>query len=56
MGYMMSKDQFINEPSPATGPARWYPHVMFFVPSTDGEHTEALAEIRRALALDPFSL
>lgn len=36
MAYMMSKDQFINEPSPANGPARWYPHVMFFVPATDG--------------------
>lgn len=36
MAYMMSKEQFINEPSPTNGPARWYPHVMFFVPSTDG--------------------
>ena len=36
MAYMTSKDQFINEPSPANGPARWYPHVMFFVPATDG--------------------
>lgn len=36
MAYMLSKDQFIHEPSPASGPARWYPHVMFFVPATDG--------------------
>lgn len=35
MAYMMSKDQYINEPSPDTGSARWYPHVMFFVPTSD---------------------
>jgi hypothetical protein len=31
MAYMMSKEQYINDPAP-----RWYPHVMFFVPATDG--------------------
>lgn len=36
MAYMMSKDQYINDPTPALGPARWYPHVMFFVSATDG--------------------
>ena len=36
MAYMLSKDQYINDPSPQLGPARWYPHVMFFVPATDG--------------------
>lgn len=36
MAYMLSKDQYINDPSPEAGPARWYPHVMFFVPATDG--------------------
>lgn len=36
MAYMMSKDQLINEPSSANGPPHWYPHVMFFVPATDG--------------------
>lgn len=36
MAYMMSKDQYINDPTPALGPARWYPHVMFFVTATDG--------------------
>ena len=36
MAYMMSREQYINDPSPTTGPANWYPHVMFFVPATDG--------------------
>ena len=31
MAYMMSKEQYINDPAP-----QWYPHVMFFVPATDG--------------------
>lgn len=33
MAYMMSKEQYINDPTPSTE-ARWYPHVMFFVPAT----------------------
>jgi hypothetical protein len=36
MAYMLSKDQYIHDPSPTSGPANWYPHVMFFVPATDG--------------------
>ncbi|HUN25687.1 MAG TPA: hypothetical protein VMU67_05210 [Steroidobacteraceae bacterium] len=36
MAYMMSKDQYIKDPTPPTGTARWYPHVMFYVPATDG--------------------
>src|SRR5215469_2854150 len=36
MAYMLSKEQYINDPSPTDGPANWYPHVMFFVPATDG--------------------
>ena len=36
MAYMLSKDQYILDPSPVTGPPNWYPHVMFFVPATDG--------------------
>ena len=35
MAYMMSKKQYINDPSPQ-GQPQWYPHVMFFVPATDG--------------------
>ena len=31
MAYMMSKEQYINDTAP-----QWYPHVMFFVPATDG--------------------
>lgn len=36
MAYMMSKHQYILDSAPASGPANWYPHVMFFVPATDG--------------------
>jgi hypothetical protein len=36
VAYMLSKDQYIHDPSPAQGPANWYPHVMFFVSATDG--------------------
>lgn len=36
MAYMLSKQQYILDPSPTSGPARWYPHVMFFVAPTDG--------------------
>lgn len=31
MAYMLSKEQYINDPA-----QQWYPHVMFFVPATDG--------------------
>jgi len=34
MAYMMSKDQYINDPQPGAE-SRWYPHVMFFVPATE---------------------
>ena len=34
MAYMLSKDQYINDPQPGAE-ARWYPHVMFFVPATE---------------------
>jgi hypothetical protein len=34
MAYMLSKDQYINDPQDGAE-ARWYPHVMFFVPSTE---------------------
>jgi hypothetical protein len=34
MVYMLSKDQYINDPQPGAE-ARWYPHVMFFVPATE---------------------
>ncbi len=37
MAFMMSKDQYISDPS-GGGQARWYPHVMFFV-STDADST-----------------
>jgi hypothetical protein len=36
MAYIMSKRQYIYDPAPGAGPANWYPHVMFFVPATDG--------------------
>jgi hypothetical protein len=31
VAYMLSKHQYINDGTPV-----WYPHVMFFVPATDG--------------------
>ena len=34
MAYMLSKDQYINDPTPGVK-ARWHPHVMFFVPATE---------------------
>src|SRR5579859_777315 len=34
VAYMMSKDQYINDPKPGA-PSNWYPHVMFFVPATE---------------------
>ena len=34
MAYMLSKDQYINDPQDGVEP-RWYPHVMFFVPATE---------------------
>lgn len=36
MAYMLSKEQYINDASPTDGPSNWYPHLMFFVPTTDG--------------------
>jgi hypothetical protein len=35
MAYMLSKNQYIQDPQPGAE-ARWYPHVMFFVPATEG--------------------
>jgi hypothetical protein len=35
MAYMLSKEQLISDPTPSA-PVHWYPHVMFFVPATDG--------------------
>ncbi len=35
IAYMLSKDQLISDPAPPS-PVHWYPHVMFFVPATDG--------------------
>lgn len=34
MAYMLSRDQYIQDPQPG-GEARWYPHVMFFVPAAE---------------------
>jgi hypothetical protein len=34
MAFMMSKDQYISDPTPGAE-AHWYPHVMFFVPTTE---------------------
>ena len=34
MAYMLSKDQYINDPQPG-GKLHWYPHVMFFVPAIE---------------------
>ena len=36
MAYMLSQKQYILDTSPTDGPSNWYPHVMFFVPVTDG--------------------
>ena len=36
VAFMLSKDQYINDPVPGpTGAARWCPHIMFFVPATE---------------------
>ena len=40
MVYMLSKDQYINDPVPGV-PANWYPHIMFFVPAVPGEEGSA---------------
>lgn len=32
--FMMSKDQYISDPSPGVE-AHWYPHIMFFVPAAE---------------------
>ena len=37
MAYMLSKDQYINDPQPGAE-SRWYPHVMFFVPATEASN------------------
>jgi hypothetical protein len=37
MAYMLSKDQYINDPQPGAA-SRWYPHVMFFVPATQASN------------------
>ena len=37
MAYMMSKDQYINDPKEGVE-SRWYPHVMFFVPTTEASN------------------
>ncbi|MFI5232351.1 MAG: hypothetical protein ACHQSE_07555 [Gemmatimonadales bacterium] len=34
MAYMLSKDQYIQDPQPGSE-ARWYPHVMFFMPASE---------------------
>jgi len=36
MVYMLSKRQYIHDPTLASGPPNWYPHVMFFTPASDG--------------------
>jgi len=33
VAFMLSKDQYINDPAPGA-PSNWHPHVMFFVPAT----------------------
>jgi hypothetical protein len=38
--YMLSKDQYINDPQPGA-PSNWHPHVMFFVPAAPGEEGSA---------------
>lgn len=34
VAYMMSKDQYINDPKPGA-PSDWHPHIMFFVPTAE---------------------
>ena len=34
MVYMLSKHQYIDDSTPDT-PSNWYPHIMFFVPTTE---------------------
>ncbi|MGA9852616.1 MAG: hypothetical protein WBR15_06765 [Gammaproteobacteria bacterium] len=46
MVFMLSKEQYINDPTPGVG-ANWYPHVMFFVPAAGGaEGSEWGANVR----------
>ena len=40
MVYMLSKDQYINDPQPGA-PSNWYPHVMFFAPALPGAEGSA---------------
>jgi hypothetical protein len=37
MAYMLSKEQYIQDPQDGAE-ARWYPHVMFFVPATEASN------------------
>ncbi len=37
MAYMLSKDQYINDPQEGAE-SRWYPHVMFFMPATEASN------------------
>jgi len=37
MAYMLSKEQYINDPQ-GDVESRWYPHVMFFVPATEASN------------------
>jgi hypothetical protein len=34
VAFMMSKDQYINDPQPGA-PSNWHPHVMFYVPAAE---------------------
>ena len=34
VAFMMSKDQYINDPQPGA-PSNWHPHIMFFVSATE---------------------
>ena len=36
MAYMLSKDQYIHDQQPGGAEPRWKPHVMWFVPTTEG--------------------
>lgn len=40
MVFMLSKDQYINDPIPGVA-SNWYPHVMFFMPAVGGAEGSA---------------
>ncbi|HEV2110854.1 MAG TPA: hypothetical protein VGT99_05820 [Gammaproteobacteria bacterium] len=58
VAFMMSKDQYINDPQPGA-PSNWYPHIMFFVPATEdskwGANLRGSPVFSTTSAVDPIT-